>query len=242
MADILYAPNPEHVVTTNVWAFLHWLRTAYGIDLADWGALQRFSVQRSTEFRAAVAQFARLPQGPARLARHSGTREALVFRRAGGSRPGFSRDELVRASLAPSALPAELAAPLARLWPPAILVRPCAELLLHADLRPDDRLLVLGPAWPWLVALMEGCTSHSGDRRRQPACGRGGGMRDRPGRPRAGPGGGRVPAATQPPEPRQPTLDHRNRRPAVARGPAPHLHLGEVRPDATGPHRRHRLG
>jgi hypothetical protein len=158
MADILYAPNPEHVITTNVWAFLHWLRTARGIDLADWGALQRFSVQRSTEFRAAVAEFARLPQGPARLARHSGTREALVFRRAGGSRPGFSRDELVRASLAPSALPAELAAPLARLWPPAILVRPCAELLLHADLRPDDRLLVLGPAWPWLVALMEGCT------------------------------------------------------------------------------------
>ena len=99
-----------------------------------------------------------------RLARHSGTREALVFRRAGGSRLGLSRDELVRASLEPSALPAELAAPLARLWPPATLVRPCAELLLHADLRPDDRLLVLGPAWPWLVALLEGLRRHSGDR------------------------------------------------------------------------------
>ena len=158
MADFLYAPNPEHVVTTNVWAFLHWLRTTCGIDLADWGALQRFSVGRSTEFRATVAEFARLPETPLRLARHSGTREALVFRRADGLRLGLSRDELVCASLEPSALPAELAAPLARLWPPASLIRPCAELLLHADLRPDDRLLVVGPAWPWLAALLEGCT------------------------------------------------------------------------------------
>jgi hypothetical protein len=158
MADFLYAPNPERVVTTNAWAFLHWLRTAHGIDLADWRALQRFSVERSTEFRAAVAEFARLPEKPLRLARHSGTREALVFRRADGSRLGFSRDELLRVSLEPSALPAELAAPLARLWPPATLVRPCADLLLHADLRPDDRLLVVGPAWPWLAALLEGPT------------------------------------------------------------------------------------
>ncbi len=158
MADILYAPNPEHVVTTNVWAFLRWLRSTRGIDLADWGALQRYSAGRSTEFRAAVAQFARLPERPVRLARHSGTREALVFRKADGSRLMFSRDELVRVSLEPSGLPAELAASLARLWPPAVLVRPCAELLLHTDLRPDDRLLVVGPAWPWLVALLEGCT------------------------------------------------------------------------------------
>ena len=158
MAEILYAPNLEHVVTTNVWAFLHWLRSARGIDLADWSALQRFSVERSTEFRTAVAEFARLGEKPCRLARHSGAREALVFRRADGSRLGLSRDELVRMSLEPPALPAELAAPLARLWPPATLVRPCAELLLHADLRPDDRLLVFGAAWPWLVALLEGST------------------------------------------------------------------------------------
>ncbi len=158
MAEILYAPNLEHVVTTNVWAFLHWLRSARGIDLADWSALQRFSVERSTEFRTAVAEFARLGEKTLRLARHSGAREALVFRRADGSRLGLSRDELVRMSLEPPALPAELAAPLARLWPPATLVRPCAELLLHADLRPDDRLLVFGAAWPWLVALLEGST------------------------------------------------------------------------------------
>jgi acetoacetyl-CoA synthetase len=55
-------------------------------------------------------------------------------------------------------LPAEIASPLTRLWPPATLIRPLAELLLHADLRPDDRLLVIGSAWPWLAALLERTT------------------------------------------------------------------------------------
>ena len=56
-------------------------------------------------------------------------------------------------------LPAEVSAPLVRLWPTALLIRPLADLLLHADLRPDDRLLVVGsPAWPWLAALLEGTT------------------------------------------------------------------------------------
>jgi hypothetical protein len=33
-------------------------------------------------------------------------------------------------------------------------VRLHAEILLHADLRPDDRVLVMaGPPWPWLLAL-----------------------------------------------------------------------------------------
>jgi hypothetical protein len=44
-----------------------------------------------------------------------------------------------------------------RPWPPSLLNRPLADVLLHADLRPDDRLLVVGPAWPWLSALLEGC-------------------------------------------------------------------------------------
>jgi acetoacetyl-CoA synthetase len=36
-------------------------------------------------------------------------------------------------------------------------VRPLADLLLHADLRPDDCVLVAGgAAWPWLAALLEG--------------------------------------------------------------------------------------
>jgi hypothetical protein len=60
MTEVLYAPNREHVVTTNAWAFLHWLRTVRGVDLADWVALQRFSVDKAVDFRLAVAAFAGL--------------------------------------------------------------------------------------------------------------------------------------------------------------------------------------
>jgi len=180
MADILYSPNRERVITTNAWAFLHWLKTVHDVPLADWTALQRFSVERPAEFRAAVSVFARLPDEAVCLARHSGTQEALVFRRADGSRFAFCRDEVRRICGSPlppassrkgrerfqtEASPPPLAGggwgegvatPIARLWPPAALIRPLADLLLHADLRPDDRLLVLGSAWPWLAALLEG--------------------------------------------------------------------------------------
>jgi len=156
MAEILYAPGRERVITTNAWAFLHWLRTVHDIDLADWTALQRFSVDRARDFRALVAAFAQLPNEALSLARHGGPQEALVLRRVDGSRYALNRDEVRRMHLGPIALPAEIAAPLARRWPPAALIRPLADLLLHADLRPGDRLLVVGPAWPWLASLLEG--------------------------------------------------------------------------------------
>ena len=38
MAEVLYVPNCERVVTANAWAFLHWLRKARRIDLAGWAA------------------------------------------------------------------------------------------------------------------------------------------------------------------------------------------------------------
>ena len=66
---------------------------------------------------------------------------------------------------------------------------------------------------------------YRGSRRCHPVGSRGGGTRDRHGRPRADPRRGGVPAPTQPPEPRQPAFDRRHRRPALARGPTPHLHL-----------------
>ena len=100
MTEVLYAPDRERVVTTNVWAFLHWLRVAHGVDLADWTALQRWSVE---------------------------------------NRPGFSA--------------AMVAFECSSSWHDA---RSIAELSLHADLRPDDRLLVLGPSWPWIAAENEG--------------------------------------------------------------------------------------
>jgi hypothetical protein len=154
MAEFLYAPSREQVVTTNAWAFLHWLRTVHGVDLPDWAALQRWSADDHPAFRSAIADFGRLPDKPLRLARHCGAQEAIVLHRVSGRRIALSRTE----ALAGSCPCPELTVPLARLWPPALLIRPLAELLLHADLRPDDRLLVTGPQWPWLAALLEGTT------------------------------------------------------------------------------------
>jgi hypothetical protein len=154
MAEILFAPNREAVVTSNAWAFMHWLRTVHGTSVDDWAALRQFSAEHPGTFGTAMAAFARLPNQPLRLARHCGTPEALVLRPTDARRLAFSGEELRH--IGPGTLPAEVAAPLARLWPPATLIRPLADLLLHADLRRDDRLFVTGPAWPWLAAMLEG--------------------------------------------------------------------------------------
>ena len=61
MAEVLYAPDRERVVTTNTWAFLHWLRTTRGVDLADWAALQGWSAREPGAFGAAMRGFARQP-------------------------------------------------------------------------------------------------------------------------------------------------------------------------------------
>jgi len=174
MPDILHTPNREQVVTSNTWAFLHWAHTIHGIDLPDWAALQRWSLGDGPAFNAAIAAFARLPDVPLRLARQSGQQEALVLRRVGGQRVALSRDHLRGPHPTPQStpvqagflnegeglgLPTDIAAPLTRFWPPATLVRPLADLLLHADLRADDRVLVANAApWPWLVGLLEGTT------------------------------------------------------------------------------------
>jgi len=156
-ALLLYAPGPEHVVTTNAWAFLHWLRVTGGPDLADWSALQRFSAAEPVRFAALVSDFAQLPAGPIRLARHRGEREALVQRHADGTRHARTRHQLFAGNVA--GLPPKIRALLSRDWLAAELVGPLAVLLLHADLRPDDRLLVAcAPVWPWLAALLAGTT------------------------------------------------------------------------------------
>jgi hypothetical protein len=123
MVEVLYAPDRERILTSNPWAFLHWLRTTREVELPDWAALLHWSAAYPAQFAAAVAAFARLPDRPVRLAgRDGGTAHAAL------DRP----------------------------WPPSVLIRPLADLLLHADLRRDDRLLVIGPAWPWLAAMHEG--------------------------------------------------------------------------------------
>lgn len=155
-AETLYAADRERVATTNAWAFLHWLRIARGINLAGWAELQRFSAANYADFADVIASFAGLPEEPLRLARHDGARDALIFRRSDTSRLVLSRDALL---LPCPDLPDPITVPLARRWPKALLVRPLAELLLFADLRPDDRVLVAGgAAWPWFAALTQGTT------------------------------------------------------------------------------------
>jgi hypothetical protein len=146
MTEVLYAPNREHVVTTNAWAFLHWLRTVRGVDLADWVALQRFSVDKAVDFRLAVAAFAGL----------SGE-----FRRRPATLPNFAGEAATQRTMPSRDAVGTLAA---SPDPPQIdlsrtaLLRPLADTLLHADVRPDDRLLVSGAVWPWRAAELLGAT------------------------------------------------------------------------------------
>ncbi len=157
-AGILHVPSRERVATSNAWAFLHLLRAGYGIVLSDWPALMDFAAAEPTIFKAAISAFARLPTAPIRIAPRRGPEEALVLRRSDGTRLALSRDTL--AADRTEQLPAEIAALLSQAWPPASLIHPFAELLLHADLRPDDRMFVFGEAaWPWLAALTEGTTT-----------------------------------------------------------------------------------
>jgi hypothetical protein len=155
MTEVLYAPNRERLVATNAWAFLHWLRVVRNLDLPAWQALQRWSADDPAAFASAIADFARLADAPLHLVRHGGGQEVIVWRGAQNARVALTRDNYA-ASLA--SLPPEIASVLTRRWPAEALIRPLAELLLHADLRPDDRVLVVGAAWPWLAALLEGTT------------------------------------------------------------------------------------
>ena len=145
MTEVLYAPNREHVVTTNAWAFLHWLRTVRGVDLAGWAALQQFSVDNPVDFRLAVAAFAGLSDefqsAPRYPARHGAGVGAL-------QRTMPSGDAMETLAARPNRPQIDLSH--------TALLRPLADTLLHADVRPDDRLLVCGAAWPWRAAELLG--------------------------------------------------------------------------------------
>jgi hypothetical protein len=156
LADTLWTPTREQVVTTNAWAFLHWLEATRGLLLDGWDALHRYSASEPVAFRAAIAAFARLPETPSRILRHTGEREALVLRAADGSRQAFSRDALAASA---TGLPTDMATAIIRPWPRASLARALADLLLYQDIRPDDRvLLAASPSWPALAMLLEGTT------------------------------------------------------------------------------------
>lgn len=156
LADTLWTPSREQRVTTNAWAFLHWLEATRGMVLDGWAGLHRYSASDPIGFRTALAAFARLPETPSRILRHAGQREALVLLAADGSRRAFSRDELAANA---SGLPTDMATAISRPWPRASLARALADLLLYQDIRPDDRvLLAASPSWPALAMLLEGTT------------------------------------------------------------------------------------
>ena len=110
--EILFAPGPERLATTNAWAFLHWLRhtgrahPAAPAAAPSWDSLRRFLAAAPDRGAAALAAFLRCdPADP----------------------------ELF----------------------------PLGALALHADLRPDDRLLLAGVAAdapPWPLARRLGTT------------------------------------------------------------------------------------
>jgi hypothetical protein len=155
MTEVLHTPSKERVVTTNAWAFLHWLRMVQQVQVTDWGELQRWSASDPNAFAATIARFAGLSASPLRLARHEGPHEGLVLRPRQAARFVLTRQEC----LAPTPhLRPDIATFLARDWPAQALIRPVAELLLHTDVRPNDRLLVSGNPWPWIAALLEGTT------------------------------------------------------------------------------------
>src|SRR5262249_46345751 len=143
MTEILHTPNKEQVATTNGWAFLHWLSVTRQVELPGWTALQRWSVDDPAAFAAAIAGFANLTVSPLRLARLAGPQEALVLRTRHAPRLALTRQECLATD--PN-LPSAIATMLARNWQRETLIRPLAELLLHTDVRPDDRLLVNGEA------------------------------------------------------------------------------------------------
>lgn len=140
IARALHVPHPEQVATSNAWAFLHWLRATERGDLDGWEGLIAWSAADPAGFSDALASFAGLPAAPAPLLTPE-LSPVLALRRTDGSR-------------ANAADVPELALLLGRVWPRARLIRPAAEVLLHADMRPNDRVLVAaGPPWPWLLAL-----------------------------------------------------------------------------------------
>lgn len=67
MAEILYAPNAERVVSTNAWAFLHWLRTLLRVACNGWEGLQAWSAQEPDAFEEAILTFAGTFRAPSSL-------------------------------------------------------------------------------------------------------------------------------------------------------------------------------
>ena len=156
--DILLAPGPERVATTNAWAFCRRLHLPAHPAAADgpalWAALREALAADPRGGAAAFAAFAGVPAAPAQLAPRPGAEPTLIlYPRAGPPRPVPSEAWTRPAS----DLPAGLAAALLHRWDRQRLLALRAGLLLQLDLRPDDVVLLAGhPPANWLPALIDG--------------------------------------------------------------------------------------
>ncbi len=148
----------EQQVCTNLWAYLHWLRATGRASLDGGEDLRHWAKTEPERWAASIRSFARLPETPAPLLPWPACKGALVFRSRGPiERRAWPAAALARGEAAD--LPAELWRPLRAVHPAETMTDAASVLLLDADLRPDDRLLVAGAApWPWVWALREGAT------------------------------------------------------------------------------------
>ncbi|MBW4093768.1 MAG: hypothetical protein HIU82_22150 [Proteobacteria bacterium] len=153
MTAPLFAPDPERIASSNAWALLRSLAPTAAVSTdgpAVWSALRAAIAADPPAAAAAFTPFAGCPAAPA----------CLILPPA----PPLRLHPLaVRAAPAEDQRstqpPATLAAALARPWDPAHQLAARAALLLHADLRPDDVVLLAGlPPDAWLPALTSGTT------------------------------------------------------------------------------------
>ena len=156
----LFAPGPERIATTNAWAFLRRLAPTAPASMdgpAVWAALRATIAADPPTTAAAFAAFAGCPAVPARLILPP---DATLALHPQAERAVTAADRRIQTSDLPAPLAAApLAAALARTWDQAHLLAARAALLLHADLRPDDIVLLAGvPANAWLPALTDGTT------------------------------------------------------------------------------------
>jgi hypothetical protein len=144
----------ERQVCTNLWAYLHWLRATGGPPLGGRDEWRRWANAEPARCAASVRAFAGLPERASPLLNRPHPRGTLVLRN-GGTRRSWTADQLARGNVAD--LPADWSDVLAAEHAPEALTAAAALLLLEADLRPDDCvLLAAGGAWPWAFALREG--------------------------------------------------------------------------------------
>ncbi len=165
MHPLLFAPGPERIATTNAWAFLrHLAPTAAAITdgPAVWAALRAAIAADPPTTAAAFTAFAGCPAASARLILPPDATLALhpqAERAVTAADRRIQTSDLAAPLAAAPLAAAPLAAALARTWDQAHLLAARAALLLHADLRPDDIVLLAGvPVDAWLPALTDGTT------------------------------------------------------------------------------------